>query len=42
MLVRSSAGTYENIDFREAAPAAAYEDMFFDNTIGSVFGGLSR
>ena len=42
MLVRSSTGEYENIDFREAAPAAAYKDMFFNNALGSVFGGLAR
>ena len=42
MLVRSSTGQYENIDFRETAPAAAYENMFLDNGIGSLFGGLAR
>ena len=42
MLVRSSNGTYEVIDFREAAPAAAYEDMYRNNTNGSVIGGLAR
>jgi gamma-glutamyltranspeptidase/glutathione hydrolase len=42
MLVRSSNGSYEVIDFRETAPAAAHEDMFLNNTLGSVFGGLAR
>lgn len=42
MLVRSSNGTYEVIDFRETAPAAAHENMFKDNIRGSMFGGLAR
>ena len=42
MLVRSSNGTYEDIDFRETAPAAAYEDMYKNNTEASIFGGLAR
>lgn len=42
MLVRSSNGTYEVIDFREAAPAAAHEDMYWGNVMGSVVGGLAR
>ena len=42
MLVRSSNGSYEVIDFREAAPAAAYEQMYAGNVLGSVFGGLAR
>ena len=42
MLVRSPKGTYEVIDFRETAPAAAFEDMYKDNINGSVFGGLAR
>lgn len=42
MLVRSANGTYEAIDFRETAPAAAYENMFESNTKGWLFGGLSR
>ena len=40
-LVRSSMGTYESIDFRETAPAAALEDMFKDNVEASIHGGLS-
>ncbi|KAL3420528.1 gamma-glutamyltranspeptidase [Phlyctema vagabunda] len=41
MLVQGPDGEYEAIDFRETAPAAAYEDMFQGNIIGSVIGGLS-
>ncbi|KAK8095019.1 gamma-glutamyltranspeptidase [Apiospora hydei] len=38
----SSAGSnYTVIDYRESAPAAAYEDMFKDNVRASVFGGLA-
>lgn len=42
MLVRSSNGTYEFIDFRETAPAAAYENMYTNNTRASLYGGLAR
>lgn len=42
MLVRSSNGTYEFIDFRETAPAAAFEDMYKNNTQASITGGLAR
>ena len=42
MLVRSFSGIYEVIDFREAAPAAAHQDMYSGNLLGSVFGGLAR
>ncbi|KAI6781745.1 Gamma-glutamyltranspeptidase-like protein [Emericellopsis cladophorae] len=41
MLVRDTDGQYEAIDFRESAPAAAYEDMYQGNVDGSVYGGLS-
>ncbi|TVY36469.1 Glutathione hydrolase proenzyme, partial [Lachnellula subtilissima] len=41
MLVRGSDGKHESIDFRETAPAAAFEDMYKDNIMGSVRGGLS-
>lgn len=41
MTVRLSNGTYEQIDFREAAPAAAYEDMYTNKTELSIFGGLA-
>jgi gamma-glutamyltranspeptidase/glutathione hydrolase len=42
MLVRSSNGSYEFIDFRETAPAAAFEDMYTNNTAASLYGGLAR
>ena len=42
MLVRSPNGSYEFIDFRETAPAAAFEDMYKNNTEASIFGGLAR
>ena len=42
MLIRSSNGTYEFIDFRETAPAAAFESMYNGNISASVFGGLAR
>lgn len=42
MLVRTSNGMYEHVDFRETAPAAAFQDMFLNNTDASMFGGLSR
>ncbi len=41
MLVRAPNGTYEFIDFRETAPAAAYEDMYKDNVNASISGGLA-
>ncbi|GAB7358271.1 hypothetical protein MBLNU230_g0421t1 [Neophaeotheca triangularis] len=34
MLVRSSNGTYEFIDFRETAPAAAFQDMYNETNAG--------
>lgn len=40
-LVRSLNGTYESIDFRETAPAAADVNMFKDNVEGSLRGGLA-
>lgn len=42
MLVRSPNGSFEFVDFRETAPAAAFEDMYENNTAGSVYGGLAR
>ena len=42
MLIRLPNGTYDSIDFRESAPAAASENMFKDNTRGAVSGGLAR
>lgn len=41
MMVRDAEGHYEAIDFRESAPAAAFQDMYQGNVNGSVFGGLS-
>ncbi|CAG7943736.1 unnamed protein product [Penicillium salamii] len=41
MLIRAPNGTYEFIDFRETAPAAAFEEMFKNNTKGAVYGGLA-
>ena len=40
-IVRSPNGSYEVIDFREAAPAAAYENMFKGNRQGAITGGLA-
>lgn len=42
MLVRSSDGSYETVDFREMAPAAAHRDMYEGNFDGSLYGGLAR
>lgn len=42
LLVRSSNGSYEYIDFREMAGQAAYEDMYTNNTNASLYGGLAR
>ncbi|KAF2133940.1 gamma-glutamyltranspeptidase [Dothidotthia symphoricarpi CBS 119687] len=41
MLVRAANGTYEFIDFRETAPAAAFEDMYKNNEDASIEGGLA-
>lgn len=41
MLVRDSEGVYEMVDFRETAPAAAFEDMYNANPKTSEVGGLS-
>jgi gamma-glutamyltranspeptidase/glutathione hydrolase len=40
-VLRDANGEYEAIDFREAAPAAAYEDMYKHNVSASVRGGLA-
>jgi gamma-glutamyltranspeptidase/glutathione hydrolase len=42
MIVRSSNGTYEFVDFRETAPKAAFENMYQNNTDASLYGGLAR
>lgn len=41
MVVRAPNNSYEFIDFRETAPAAAFEEMFKNNTNASVRGGLA-
>ena len=41
MLVRDAKGNYETIDYREAAPAAAFENMYRDNLQNAVTGGLA-
>lgn len=41
MIVRAPNGTYEFIDFRETAPAAAFEDMYKNNEDASLNGGLA-
>lgn len=42
MLVHAPDGSFEHIDFRETAPAAAFQDMYKNNTEASIFGGLAR
>lgn len=42
MLVRASNGSYTFIDFRETAPAAAFQDMYNNDTSLSLYGGLAR
>uniref|UniRef100_L2FLW7 Glutathione hydrolase n=1 Tax=Colletotrichum fructicola (strain Nara gc5) TaxID=1213859 RepID=L2FLW7_COLFN len=41
VVIRDSDGNYESIDFRESAPAAAFQDMYKGNVQGSVYGGLA-
>ncbi|KAH8731432.1 gamma-glutamyltranspeptidase-like protein [Phaeosphaeriaceae sp. PMI808] len=41
MLVRAPNGSYEFIDFRETAPAAAFENMYKNNERASIEGGLA-
>ena len=41
MLVRSSKGSYEFIDFRETMPAAGTQDMYNNDTNASLYGGLA-
>ena len=41
MVVRDTDGAYEFIDFREMAPAAAYEEMYRNKTELSLTGGLA-
>lgn len=42
LLLRKPNGSYESVDFRESAPAAAFEDMFKHDVNASLFGGLAR
>lgn len=42
LLLRDKVGSYEFVDFRETAPAAAFEDMYKNNTDASLYGGLAR
>lgn len=42
MLIRTSKGDYQGVDFRETAPAASVEDMFVENPELSLLGGLAR
>lgn len=42
MLLKAPNGTFEFIDYRETAPAAAFQDMFENNTEASLRGGLAR
>lgn len=41
MLVRAPNGSFEFVDFRETAPAAAFQDMYNNNTDASIYGGLA-
>ncbi|EEP79689.1 gamma-glutamyltransferase [Uncinocarpus reesii 1704] len=41
MLIRAPNNTHEFIDFRETAPAAAFQDMYKNNSDASVLGGLA-
>ena len=41
MLIRTPAGRYEVVDYREAAPAAAHRDMYRDDPAASIRGGLA-
>ncbi|KAI1826893.1 gamma-glutamyltransferase [Xylaria intraflava] len=40
-LIRDENGVYSVIDYRESAPAAAFEDMYAGNVLASIFGGLA-
>lgn len=41
MLIRSPNGTFEFIDFRETAPAAAHRDMYNHDPDLAKYGGLA-
>lgn len=40
-LIRDRDGSYVMIDYRESAPAAAFQDMYQGNVKGSVYSGLA-
>ncbi|KXJ96312.1 gamma-glutamyltransferase [Microdochium bolleyi] len=40
-VIRDNDGGHHVIDYREAAPAAAFEDMYRGNVNGSIWGGLA-
>ena len=42
MVIRTPEDEYEFIDFRETAPAAAFQDMYNENANLSITGGLAR
>lgn len=42
LVLRAPDGSYETVDFRETAPAAAFEDMYKGNEDASIYGGLAR
>lgn len=42
LLLRQSNGTYEFVDMRETAPAAATQDMYNDDENLSIYGGMAR
>ena len=42
MVIRTPDDEYEFIDFRETAPAAAFQDMYNENVNLSITGGLAR
>lgn len=42
LVLRTSNGSYETVDFRETAPAAAFEEMYKNNEEASIYGGLAR
>lgn len=41
MIIRSANGSYEFVDFRETAPAAAFTNMYAGNVNASLYGGLA-
>ncbi|KAK0616844.1 gamma-glutamyltranspeptidase [Immersiella caudata] len=40
-LIRDAHGSYEHVDFRETAPAAAFQDMYNEDDMLSLVGGLA-